>query len=355
MERKLRVGIIGFGRMGRKYLTEFKKNPMWEVVYICDIKEKCRIKAAELSPTSIVTDSDEIIFKDPTIDVVGLFALADTRYDRIKRAIEAGKHIVAEKPVAMTIQEEWDIVQRIEKYDKMVTVNLFNRNAWYHKEIIDFIGSGQIGELAIIRISHQTPGLAPEEGHQPEGPSFHDCGMHYVDVARWYANSEYKTWHAQGVRMWSYEQPWWLQVHGTFENNVVFDITQGFVYGQLSKDQTHNCYVDIIGTKGIARMTHNFKTATIELHGTTQTTIKTRAFNDKKIDVLIDVFGRSIIAGENLGFPCVLDSVIASDIAWKIYENAIENNPPAIGTLETLRQINHRRRTMNNGYGILPQ
>lgn len=59
--------------------------------------------------------------------------------------------------------------------------------------------------------------------------------MHYVDIARWYANSEYKTWHAQGVNMWNYKEPWWIQCHGTFQNGIVFDITQGFVYGQLSK------------------------------------------------------------------------------------------------------------------------
>lgn len=314
-----------------------------------------QIKAAELAPTSTILDSEDVIFNDSTIDVVGLFALVDSRYSQIDRAIKAGKHIIAEKPIAMTVQEEWDIVQKVERYDKMVTVNLFNRNAWYHKEIIDFIRSGEIGELAIIRISHQTPGLSPGEVTRPEGPSFHDCGMHYVDLARWYANSEYRSWHAQGVRMWSYKQPWWLQVHGTFENNVVFDITQGFVCGQLCKDQTHNCYADIIGTKGIARMTHDFKPATIELRGTTRTEIKTEAFNDKKIDVLIDVFGRSIIAGENMGFPCVRDSVIASDMAWKIYENAMENNPPVIGTLETLNEIHHRRHTMANGYGLLSQ
>ena len=51
--------------------------------------------------------------------------------------------------------------------------------------------------------------------------------------------------------MWNYKDPWWVQCHGTFQNGVVFDITQGFVYGQLSKDQTHNSYVDIIGTEGI--------------------------------------------------------------------------------------------------------
>ena len=54
-----------------------------------------------------------------------------------------------------------------------------------------------------------------------------------------------------GVNMWNYKDPWWVQCHGTFQNGVVFDITRGFVYGQLSKDQTHNSYVDIIGTKGL--------------------------------------------------------------------------------------------------------
>jgi myo-inositol 2-dehydrogenase/D-chiro-inositol 1-dehydrogenase len=88
--------------------------------------------------------------------------------------------------------------------------------------------------------------------------------MHYVDVARWYANNEYKTWHAQGIRMWDYKDPWWVQVHGTFANGIVFDLTQVFVYGHLAKQQPHNCYLDAIGTKGVARMRHDFSTATVE-------------------------------------------------------------------------------------------
>ena len=39
----------------------------------------------------------------------------------------------------------------------------------------------------------------------------------------------------------------------------------------IVQDQTHNSYVDIIGTKGIVRMTHDFKTAVVELHGVNQT------------------------------------------------------------------------------------
>ena len=41
-----------------------------------------------------------------------------------------------------------------------------------------------------------------------------------------YADSEYKTWHAQGMRMWDYKDPWWVQCHGTFENGIAFDVTQ---------------------------------------------------------------------------------------------------------------------------------
>lgn len=352
---RIKIGIIGFGRMGRKFLNELQQSPLWEVMYICDKNEACRELASKILPGAIITDDEDNVFSDPAVDVVGLFALSDTRYGQIIKGMNARKHIIAEKPVALTIEQEWDIARRVEHYDKFVTVNLFNRNAWYHHEMIKFIRSGEIGEVGIIRVCHMTPGLAPNEGHIPEGPPFHDCGMHYVDLARWYAESEYETWHAQGIRMWNYAQPWWIQVHGTFKNGVVFDITQGFVYGQLAKEQTHNSYVDIIGTKGIVRMSHDFKTATIDMHGVNYTVHRTDDFKDKKIDVLLDVFARSILVGRDMGFPHVKDSVIASEMAWKLYNDAIKNPLPAVGNLNTIQEINERRAVLKNGYGLLPR
>jgi myo-inositol 2-dehydrogenase/D-chiro-inositol 1-dehydrogenase len=348
----LKIGIIGFGRMGRMFVKEILKNPLWQLAYICDCNQNSRQAAALIAPEAVITDNEDDIFADTSVNAVGLFALADSRFSQINKALKSGKHIMAEKPVASDTRTEWAIADAVERSDLIVTVNLFNRNAWYHKDIIDFIRSGEIGELAIVRIAHQTPGHMPQEGHDPEGPAFHDCGMHYVDVARWYANSEYASYHAQGVRMWSYDIPWWIQAHGTFQNGVVFDITQGFVYGHLAQVQTHNCYVDVIGTKGIARMTHDFKNATVELHGVTQTIIKTDAFKDKKADVMVDLFGRSILEGKNLGLPTVRDSVIASDMAWKMLHDAEKNGLPCIGKPEEMEEILARRRTMTNGYGL---
>lgn len=354
MNTVIKVGLIGFGRMGGFCLQEMQKSGRWNIAYICDTNPKSRELAQQLFPESKVIENEQEIFDDESVRVVALFALADSRKEQIEKAIQSGKHVISEKPIADTIEREWEAVKIVEESDLFSTVNLYLRNSWYHKLIKEYIQKGEIGELAIIRICHLTPGLVPGEGHEYEGPSFHDCGMHYVDIVRWYAESEFKSWHAQGVRMWDYKDPWWLQCHGTFENNVVFDITQGHVYGQLSKKQTHNSYIDIIGTEGIVRMTHDFKTAVVELHGVTQTIREERPFGGKNLDVLSNLFADSIETGiRNPDLPTLRDAALASEYAWEFIEDAKNNELPAIGHAQTLEKIRERRKNMKNGYGLL--
>ena len=350
----IKVGLIGFGRMGGFYLEQMQKSGKWDVAYICDLSPESREYARKLAPRAKVIADEQLIFDDPEVQVVGLFALADSRKAQVEKAFACGKHVIAEKPISDTVENEWQAVELAEGTKLFSTVNLYLRNSWYHKAIKDFIDQGEIGALAIVRVCHMTPGLAPGEGHEFEGPSFHDCGMHYVDIARWYAESEFKTWNAQAIRMWDYKDPWWLQCHGTFENGVVFDITQGHVYGQLAEKQTHNSYVDIIGTKGIARMTHDFKTAIVELHGVTQTHRIMQPYGGKNIDVLCERFAQSIESGvRSEALPTFRDAATASEYAWRFLQDSLQHDLPAIGNLETLQQIRERRRTMSNGYGLL--
>lgn len=352
---KIKVAIIGFGRMGQMYCKEMQYSGEWDILYICDTNPDAREKARNIVPAStrIVSDED-ILFNDPQVEVVGLFTLANSRKEQIEKAVRTHKHIIAEKPIADTQEKEIEAVNLTKHADIFSTVNLYLRNAWYHQAMKQFIQEGEIGELAILRICHMTPGLAPGEGHEHEGPAFHDCGMHYVDIARWYAESDYKTWNAQGIRMWDYKDPWWIQCHGTFHNGVVFDITQGFVYGQLSKDQTHNAYTDIIGTKGIVRMTHDFKTATVELHGVNRTLCLQQPFGGKNLDKLCKQMAASIRSGiRDNRLPSLRDSIEASHYAWSFLEDARHNCLPSIGNLQTLEEIRERRKHMKNGYGLL--
>ena len=353
---RIKVGLIGFGRMGGFYLESMRKSGRWDIAYICDVNPEARERARQLSPESRIVSDEQIVFEDPSVRAVALCTLANFRKEQIEKAVQYGKHIISEKPIADTIEREWDVVNMTENSNVLSTVNLYLRNSWYHHSMKQFIEEGELGELAIIRICHMTPGLAPGEGHEYEGPAFHDCGMPYVDIARWYAGCNYKTWHAQGINMWNYKEPWWVQCHGTFDNGIVFDITQGFVYGQLSKNQTHNSYVDLIGTKGIVRMTHDFKTAVVDLHGVEKTQRIEQPFGGKNIDVMCNLFADSIAAGKlSDQLPTLRDSAIASEYAWKFLQDAKGHELPAIGNLETLEQIRERRRTMTNGYGLLNQ
>lgn len=357
-DNRLTVALIGFGRMGEKYLQTMKQSGRWTVKYICDKSPIARELSGKQYPEAVITDNDDIVFGDPEVEVVVLSALADSRLEQIRKAVASGKHIISEKPIAATVEEEEEAVRIVSGSKSLSAVNLYLRDSWYHKEMKDFVKSGEIGELAIIRICHMTPGLAPGEGHKYEGPPFHDCGLHYVDIARYHAESEYATWHSQGIRMWNYEDPWWVQSHGTFANGIVFDITQGFVYGQLSKDQTHNSYIELIGTKGLVRMTHDFKTAHVEMRGVTRTEIIDKPFGGKNLDVLCDKFADAVEAlkkGENAAveLPCFEDAFIASRISWAMLRDAESGTLPAIGDEETLKAIRDRRSKMTNGYGLL--
>ncbi len=354
---RIKAGIIGFGRMGEKYLKELLKSDQWEVTAICDTDPDSLHVARQLAPAAtLLTQNENDLFGDPTLDTVILTALADSRKNQIIKAIASQKHIIAEKPIGQSRQDEWDAVRALEESSRMGTVNLALRNAWYNHILKDFIESGQIGNLAIIRVCHMTPGLMPNEGHQAEGPSFHDCGMHYVDITRWFAQSDFKSWNAQAIRMWSYPQPWWLQCHGTFENGIVFDVTQGHVYGQLAKDPTHNSYIDLIGTKGIARMSHDFVTATVDLHGVDVTRHIEKPYNDKNVDILCQKFATALRSGvPDPTLPTFRDSAIASQYAWTFLEDAERHDMPAVGTPAEMAAILDRRTNQHIGYGLLRQ
>ena len=67
---------------------------------------------------------------------------------------------------------------------------------------------------------------------------------------------------------------------------------------------------------------------------------------------MVDVFGRSILVGKNLGFPPARDSVVASEVSWAMLNDAMTNIPPVRGTPEEMQQILEHRRHLINGFGL---
>lgn len=86
----VKIGLIGFGRMGGFYLDEMQKSGKWDVVYICDLSPESRELAHKLAPGAKIVSDEQVIFDDPEVEVVGLFALADSARNRSKRPSPPG-------------------------------------------------------------------------------------------------------------------------------------------------------------------------------------------------------------------------------------------------------------------------
>ena len=324
MSTPLKIAVIGGGGMGRRTARALANDPTWELVTICDLNPVVRAEVAEDFSSVRVTADTPGVLTDPAIHAVAITTLADVRPHLIKEALARGKHVWAEKPLGGSIEDEEELLERIEASGLHVCVNLFNRNSQYHECMLAFIASGEIGELASIRVRHQTPGLLPGGGHEPEGPPFHDCGMHYVDVVRWYAQSEFREWDARGICFWGHPDPWWVDVHGTFENGVFFQITNGFIFAQEAHTPRTSCGLEIIGTKGVIVMEHDFETVTVDLRGHTQTSLEEFPYGGKKVDVMARRLAEAIQGGP-VRYPSARDSVIASRISWQMLKQASEN------------------------------
>lgn len=341
-----RIGVIGFGNIGTQWVRAIRElgGGRWEVAYICETAAERRAAAAELAPEATVVGTPDAIYADPTVDVVGSFAIEDSRPEQVRQALAAGKHLIIEKPIAPDTAAANELLRAIRASDRLVAVNLFNRNAWYHHRARAFVDSGQIGRVGILRLCHMTAGRIPGWGHGPEVPPLHTCGMHYLDIARWYARSEYDRWHAIGVRMWGEPRPWWGSVHGHFRNGVAFELTNGFVYGHQAKDPIVHSSFECIGTEGVVRFEHDFKTVRLQMHGTSETIDETGPYGGKKFDVMLDLMARSLDAGRDLGLPSPEDAVVAYDIAGRMQADAERNSPPAIGTQDDLAALTASKR-----------
>ena len=84
---------------------------------------EARDLARRKSPTSRIVADEQVVFEDPEVQVVGLFTLADSRLRQIKKAMAFGKHVISEKPVADTIEHEWEVVKCVENSSLFSTVN----------------------------------------------------------------------------------------------------------------------------------------------------------------------------------------------------------------------------------------
>jgi len=196
-ERKVRVGIIGCGGIANgKHMPSLKKLKAVEMVAFCDLIEEKAIDAAKRYGTpdaKVYTDYKELL-KDETIEVVHVLTPNRAHSFITVDALNAGKHVMCEKPMAINSEEAKKMIDAAKANGKKLTIGYQNRqrpDSLYLKMEAE---QGTFGEIyfakatAIRRRAVPTWGVFINEYEQGGGPLI-DIGTHSLDLTLWTMNN----------------------------------------------------------------------------------------------------------------------------------------------------------------------
>ncbi len=198
MDKKLRIGIIGCGGIANgKHMPSLKKlSDKAEMVAFCDIIEERAVKAAEefgAEGSKVYTDYKELL-KDETIDVVHVCTPNRSHSFITVDSLEAGKHVMCEKPMAKTYAEAKEMLEAAKRTGKKLSIGYQNRQCAENRFAKSVCESGELGEiyyakaLAIRRRAVPTWGVFLNEYEQGGGPLI-DIGTHALDLTLWLMNN----------------------------------------------------------------------------------------------------------------------------------------------------------------------
>ncbi|WP_026678311.1 Gfo/Idh/MocA family protein [Fictibacillus gelatini] len=197
MNKKLKVGIIGCGGIANgKHMPSLAKLDQVEIVAFCDIVLERAHKAAQefgVAGSKVYEDYKELL-QDPAIDVVHVCTPNDSHADITVSALEAGKHVMCEKPMAKTSSEARRMVEAAKRTGKKLTIgyqNRFRQDSQYLHKVCEEGGLGDIyfaKAHAIRRRAVPTWGVFLDEEKQGGGPLI-DIGTHALDLTLWMMNN----------------------------------------------------------------------------------------------------------------------------------------------------------------------
>ena len=146
MKEKLRVGVIGAGRWSNSaHLPGFYRSPLSDVVMICDLDQALASASAKKFEIPEVTTDYEKLLSRSDIDVVDIVTRGDHQ-DLVFAALDAGKHILVEKPVCHDYRDVWRAHKIAQSKGLKTKVGLTFRYAPAVMYMFDLIREGFIGQ-----------------------------------------------------------------------------------------------------------------------------------------------------------------------------------------------------------------
>ena len=283
------------------------------------------------------TTADEFFKSD--IDAVVVTSPAPTHLENVLLAAKHGKPVLCEKPLAMDEADSMRMVEAMREARLPLYVGFTYRFAPVAMDIHRLVREGAIGTPRSLRLiynwdchgKHHPRDGSGEPNHRrvgrmDEGGPMVDCGVHQIDLARWWLGSEVTRQHGVGAWVDEYDAPDHVYLHLDHASGAHTMVEISYSYAHTSRDQRCHFVYELIGTDGLIRYDRQARVfELVNRHGTHGM----HWTEEKNFDGMYHEFERALRTGEPGNMPTGIDGVLATRIARVATEEAMSRRPSA--------------------------
>jgi predicted dehydrogenase len=199
MNRKLGLGVLGIGEMGRRHAINIRcLVPGARLIAVADIAlERAREVAEELEIEHCFRSLEEML-ECKGLDAVVIAPPDKFHAKAIQSAAAAGKDILCEKPIATTLCDAHAALHEVARANVRLQVGFMRRYDPAHQEALKRIEAGEIGDPVIFKSIGRDKDVPPLAAYQSNlnGMLFYNSTIHDFDLARWFMRDEVAQVHA---------------------------------------------------------------------------------------------------------------------------------------------------------------
>lgn len=187
---KTKIGVIGAGSISEFHFASYDKHDDVELLAVCDLNEqRAKDKAETYGADKHFTDYNKLLAL-PEIDAVSICTWNNTHAEIAIAALNAGKHVLVEKPLCKTVDEAYKIEEATkENNSNVLQVGFVRRHGTNAKVLQKFVDSGDLGDIYYAKASYTralgNPGGWFADKERSGGGPLIDLGVHVIDLA-WY-------------------------------------------------------------------------------------------------------------------------------------------------------------------------
>lgn len=175
--QSLRVAVVGAGYWGPNLVRNFRGNPAWDLVAVCDLDEaRARKVVGARSTVAIETSLTELLARDD-LDAVAVATPAATHKDIALAAIAAGKHVLVEKPLASSVADAQAMVHAAERQGVVLMCDHTYCYTPVVQKIGELVADGALGEIHFVDSVRINLGLV-----QPDVNVIWDLAPHDLSI-----------------------------------------------------------------------------------------------------------------------------------------------------------------------------